>query len=219
MDFFSWLPIIIFIYAASTIFGTNQKKPQNRRPPYNRPQNGPQNSRPTSSQQETKQSRPQWREMFEELERELFPKEVQTDTSSRTSTTKRYPTSSQRYDSEGTSGTEGYGTEGRPSEDYLSAEGSWGVEGTSGNEGSTSREGALGNEGTSGREGNLGVAGAKKPQLELVGKQISNVGYPQQQAGFAFPSQAVNPLIQGVIWAEVLGKPRAHSKLAYKRRA
>ncbi|MGE4272605.1 MAG: hypothetical protein AB7E31_07005 [Desulfitobacterium sp.] len=218
MDFFSWLPIIIFIYAAFTIFGTSQKKPQNRRPPYNRPQDGSQSNRPTSSQQETKTSRPQWREMFEELERELFPKEMRPDSSSRTSTTKPYPTSPPKYNSEGTSGSEGYGTEGRPSEDYLSTEGSWGVEGTSGIEGSTSREGALGNEGTSGREGNWGVAGAKKPQLESVDKQISTVSYSQQQAGFAFPSQNLNPLVQGVIWAEVLGKPRAHSKLAYKRR-
>ncbi|AGA69436.1 hypothetical protein Desdi_1991 [Desulfitobacterium dichloroeliminans LMG P-21439] len=215
MDIFSWLPIIIFIYAVSTIFGTNQKKPQNRRPPYKRPQDGPQSNRTASSQQETKQGRPQWREMFEELERELFPKEMRPDSSPGTSTTKRYPTSSPSYDSEGTSGTEGYGTEGRPNEDVFSTEGSWGVEGTSGIEGSTSGEGTLGKEGVSGEEGNFGGAGAQRPSQ---GMQMPSVGSRQQQAGFAFPNQSVNPLVQGVIWAEVLGKPRVHSKFAYKRR-
>lgn len=208
MDLFSWLPILIFIYAVATVFNPDNKKPQNRRPP---------NNRPTYSPQETKPTRPNWREKFEELERELFPREVSTSQPPRPTSTSRYQTSSQEYGGEGTAGVEGFGTEGSSQyEEVFSTEGSWGIEGTGGVEGIAGTEGTFGNEGTVRGEGSIAMGkGSVKPERNpnsLSSRQ-------RQQNGAVIPGMSENPLVQGIIWAEVLGKPRAHSKLAYKRRS
>ena len=70
MDFSNLIPIIIFLYAAYTIFGSDSSKNQKKKPPnYQGPSGRPQ----TSKYQPKKESRSSsWREMFEELERELF---------------------------------------------------------------------------------------------------------------------------------------------------
>ncbi|HHY26112.1 MAG TPA: hypothetical protein GX523_05045 [Desulfitobacterium dehalogenans] len=196
MDLFSWLPVIIFIYAVATVFSSNNKKPQNRRPSNTGPQ-GPQRSRTPYSRQETKSTRPNWREMFEELERELFPKEEPIAQPSRPSTVKRYPSTTQDYRGEGTERVEGFATEG-----------SWGTEGTVGVEGSAGSEGTFGREGEKGRE-SLG-----KPER----KPNNTSPKPMDHERAAFPARSKNPLVQGVIWAEVLGKPRAYSKFSDKRR-
>ena len=205
MDLFSWLPVIIFIYAVSTIFSpNNNKKPQNRRPP---------NSRPTPySQQETKPTRPNWRDKFEELERELFPREVRPPQSPRPTSTTPYPTY-QEYGREGLEGSEGYSTEGT-----WGSEGTWGTEGIGGSEGSESWEGTLGNEGTSGLESRLSTQKGKG----MLGKPDAKQGIPAPQLTHqqrpVLPVISESPLVQGVIWAEILGKPRAHSGFSYKRR-
>lgn len=197
MDLFSWLPIIIFIYAVSTIFSPNKKKPQNRRPPTTRTQ-GPQGNRAPSSRQESKPARTGWREMFEELERELFPKEEPVSRPSQPSPAPRYPSTSQSY-----------GGEGSERVDRFSTEGSWGTEGTAGVEGSTGREGML-----STFSGEIGQGSSGKPQR----KPGNTSSQPIEQARPVFPSVSENPLVQGIVWAEVLGKPRAHNKYAYNRR-
>lgn len=191
MDLFSWIPIIIFIYAVSTIFSPNKKKPQNRRPPTTRPQ-GQQSDRTPYSRQETKPARSGWREMFEELERELFPKEEPIDRPSRPSPAPRYPSTPQSYGREGSEKVEGFSTEG-----------TWGTEGTAGVEGSVGSEGMWG-----GKE-SLG-----KPE----GKPRDASAKPVEQEKPVFPAVSDNPLVQGIIWAEVLGKPRAYNKYAYNRR-
>lgn len=217
MDIFSWLPIIIFIYAVSTIFGSQNKKPQSRRQPNNRPQGLPQSSRSTYSQRETKSTRPNWREKFEELERELFPKEVQTNQPSRTNPSRtstvpsRYQSPTQKYYPEDAVSTEGLGRE-----EVFSVEGVWGIEGSSGTEGSggieggSPREDPLNRKGLLGTEGKKVASGMPKPGLTTSEQKL--------QENSVFNIAPTNPVVQGVIWAEVLGKPRAHSKFAYKRR-
>lgn len=197
MDLFSWLPIIIFIYAISTIFGSNKKKPQNRRPPTTRPQ-GPQSNRAPYPRQETKPARTGWREMFEELERELFPKEEPISRPSQPSPAPRYPSTSQSYGGEGSERVEGFSTEG-----------TWGTEGTAGVEGSAGREGMLGT-----FSGEIGQEPSGKPQR----KPGNTSSKPIEQGRPVFPSVSENPFVQGIIWAEVLGKPRAYNKYANNRR-
>ncbi len=198
MDLFSWLPIIIFIYAVSTIFSPNKKKTQNRRPSTTRPQ-VPQGNRAPYSRQETKPARTGWREMFEELEQELFPKEEPISRPSQPSSAPRYPSTPQSY-----------GREGSERVDSFSAEGSWGMEGTAGVEGSAGREGMLG----STFSGGIGQESLGKPERKPGNASSKPIGQERP----VFPAVSDNPLVQGIVWAEVLGKPRAYNKYAYNRR-
>ncbi|TWH56257.1 hypothetical protein DesLBE_0452 [Desulfitobacterium sp. LBE] len=206
MDLFSWIPIIIFIYAVSTIFSPNKKKPQNRRPPTTRPQ-GQQSDRTPYSRQETKPARSGWREMFEELERELFPKEEPIDRPSRPSPAPRYPSTPQSYGREGSERVEGFSTEG-----------TWGTEGTAGVEGSVGSEGMWGSEGSFDRESAFSGKTGKESLGKPEGKPRYASAKPVEQEKPVFPAVSDNPLVQGIIWAEVLGKPRAYNKYAYNRR-
>lgn len=121
---------------------------------------------------------------------------------------------------QGTWGTEGtQGVEGtRGTEGTQGVEGTWGTEGTQGVEGTWGTEGTQGVEGTWGTEGTQGVEGTSEyrgtggievcpPDTEReTGEKIPRVA--QKQSGFGFPTTE-NQLVQGIVWAEILGKPRA----------
>jgi hypothetical protein len=99
---------------------------------------------------------------------------------------------------EGTEGIEGSGN----GEGMAGVEGSAGIEGTSGVEGSGDGEGAAGIEGTQGREGKWVIRETPGAVLTAPGEAAS---------GFFAPDFKLDEreLRQGVIWAEVLGRPRA----------
>jgi len=203
MDFFSFLPIIIFIYAIATMFNPKNKAPKNRR----------QNPSPP---QET------WRERMEELERQWFPQEFDPKPQTRQRQPERTMNPSpEEQRREGYAKTEGFGTEG-----------------ISGSEGSQDNEGVWGTEGTFGSEGTIGAEGYHEPERNFAteespkSKDIPNlVGLPkpnpkevqsrepkQQESLTRFPGITEDSLMQGVIWAEVLGKPRARGGWSYARR-
>jgi hypothetical protein len=207
MDIFSFLPIVIFIYAIATIFNPGNKSPNKRR-------QGPQQGSGRSPSQFPAPKT--WREKIEELERELFPKEEdQRQQTRRTPPFETHP-SSEGYGTEGYAGIEGSsGVEGS-----TGVEGSWGLEGTSGTEGS------LRNEGTYVSEGNLDTKeyptskGTPRRTEPLTSSpEVGQSSKPTlQENPSTFPIITKNPLVQGVIWAEVLGKPRARDGWSYGRR-
>jgi hypothetical protein len=98
---------------------------------------------------------------------------------------------------EGISGSEG--TQG--------IEGTLGSEGTQGIEGTSGIEGTQGIEGTSGYEGNWGIKGTPGQGVQALAST------PRREAvyGFLNPDFRLNEqeILQGIIWAEVLGRPRA----------
>ena len=206
MGFFFWLPILIFFYAVATIFSPNSKKgPQkrNQRPnSYGSQRYQPRstsNQRPQTAQ--TKSSRPTWRDMFEELERELFPKE----------TTHKEPVSSADYHQpkkeRGDLRVETAGSKAQTTyPETISTEGGWGTEG---------REGV---EGTAGIEGTSSYEGSSSTPRQVYDKPQTQPKAPMKQERVAFTPASPNPLVQGVIWAEVLGKPRAYNKMNFRRR-
>jgi hypothetical protein len=233
MDIFSFLPIIIFIYAIVTIFNPGNKNPRNPRTPFPPPET--------------------WKEKAEEIERMWFPQEVGQKlprpplpkpgrttrperTEGRPGWAKPQPfedaPSSEGYGSEGYPGTEGLGTEGQSGvEGSSGSEGVWGTEGTFGTEGTYGSEGTYGNEGTPGVEGayrtyrNPPVKGPQnneilnKKETPPVSPKKGRVTEQKKQANLAgIPTTTQDPIIQGVIWAEVLGKPRARTSWSNTRR-
>lgn len=105
---------------------------------------------------------------------------------------------------EGTAGIEG--TEG--------IEGTAETEGTAGVEGSASSEGTTGSEGSADIEGTAGIEGTQGREGKLVSKETQERALPapgEAAAGFFAPDFKIDEqeLRQGVIWAEVLGRPRA----------
>lgn len=175
MDFFSFLPIIIFIYAIATMFNPKNKAPKNRR----------QNPSPPQGT---------WKERMEELERQWFPQEV----AQKPQPQPIEPTIRQS--------SEGFGTEGiSGSEGSFNTEGVWGTEGTYGSEGS------FGSEGTIEAEKSRGL-------LEPSPKEVRTGKPKHQENPVKFPKITEDSLRQGVIWAEVLGKPRARGGWSYNRR-
>lgn len=207
MDIFSFVPIIILLYAVSAIFNPSGNK--NRRNPNQNPndrhrQNPQYNSRPSSAP-----SPDRWREKFEELERQWFPKEearVPLGGSAR-----KVPPlygSYEPYEPEGTSGSEGYGG----GEGSLGAEGSSGAEGGSGSEGISGTEGSWGTEGTAGVEGSYTQ---RSSEVKTLPTRAANAAKPKTNV-FAPSASAVSAstLMQGVIWSEVLGKPHGRSRWA-----
>lgn len=90
----------------------------------------------------------------------------------------------------------------RPSSEGFESDGYTSPEGTSGAEGTAGTEGTSGTEGTPGMEGTEGSAPMKlEPQAAPAKKPQEN---PMSSLSITEES-----LRQGVIWAEVLGKPRA----------
>ncbi len=173
MDFFSFLPIIIFIYAIATMFNPKNKAPNNRR----------QNPSPPQGT---------WRERVEEFERQMFPQEVARKPRPYTAEPTRRP-GSESFGSEGYAGTEGFGTEGTG-----------------------------GTEGTFGSEGTIGVEGYSGPDLggsnEPIPKEVQTSKQKQQEDLTRFPRITEDSLMQGVVWAEILGKPRARGGWSYGRK-
>lgn len=207
MDILSFLPIIILLYAISAIFNPSGNK--NRRNPNQNPNNNPRQNPPYNPRPSSAPSPDRWREKFEELERQWFPKQETGRT--QTGTAQKVPPlygSYESYEPEGTSGSEGYGG----GEGYLSTEGSSGGEGTSGTEGISGTEGSWGTEGTAGVEGNYTQ---RSPQVKTMAPKVpGNAAKVKTQTKVAVSSSpAVSPgtLMQGVIWSEVLGKPRSRS--------
>ncbi|WP_425800430.1 hypothetical protein ACHOLT_10655 [Desulfitobacterium sp. Sab5] len=156
MDFFSFLPIIIIIYAIVTMFNPKNKTPRNKR----------QNPFPFQGT---------WMQKIEELERQMFPQEVAV----------KPPTN--RGEPMMRSSSEGFGSEG-----YISQEGTSGTEGT------------WGTEGTPGTEGTW-----ESDTLKLSPQDAPTKQPEKQQNPMSLPRITEESLMQGVIWAEVLGKPRA----------
>jgi Collagen triple helix repeat (20 copies). len=83
--------------------------------------------------------------------------------------------------------------------------GAWGIEGIAGIEGSQGIEGTWGDEGTQGIEGTSSYESVRRietipstPQREAVSGFFNPDFHPNEQE-----------LLQGIIWAEVLGRPRA----------
>lgn len=83
--------------------------------------------------------------------------------------------------------------------------GAWGIEGIAGIEGSQGIEGTWGDEGTQGIEGTSSYKSVRRietipstPQREAVSGFFNPNFHPNEQE-----------LLQGIIWAEVLGRPRA----------
>lgn len=144
MDFFSFLPIIIIIYAIVTMFNPKNKTPRNKR----------QNPFPFQGT---------WMQKIEELERQMFPQEVAV----------KPPTS--RGEPMMRSSSEGFGSEG-----YISQEGTPGTEGT-----------------------------WESDTLKLSPQDAPTKQSEKQQNPMSLPRITEESLMQGVIWAEVLGKPRA----------
>ncbi|MDD2235028.1 MAG: hypothetical protein PHZ11_08210 [Desulfitobacteriaceae bacterium] len=104
---------------------------------------------------------------------------------------------------EGTSGYEGIqGIEGTSGyEGIQGIEGTSGYEGIQGIEGTSGYEGIQGIEGTSGYEGIQGIEGTpgqRAQAFEVASGFLNPDFYPNKQE-----------LLQGIIWAEVLGRPRA----------
>lgn len=172
MDFFSLLPIILFIYAIMTIFNPGGKNQKNKKPVPR-----PQRPNPESFRRPPSDNTPKtWRDWFEELERELFTKDhipkkeiPERDTTAPDTIYETYQT------------FEGMGREGMA-----------GVEGR-GDEEETS------------------------PIREVAVINASKTGGMSQTKG-TFPRISESSLKQGVIWAEVLGKPRALKKWEYGRK-
>lgn len=109
---------------------------------------------------------------------------------------------------EGTSGSEG--TQGN--EGIAGYEGIQGIEGTSGYEGTQGTEGTSGSEGIPGIEGITGNEGYWSKGIP--GEGIDSLKpVPPKEAVFGFFDPDFHPneqeLLQGIIWAEVLGRPRA----------
>ncbi|MHB8073528.1 hypothetical protein [Desulfosporosinus fructosivorans] len=86
---------------------------------------------------------------------------------------------------------------------YVETEGTQGIEGIQGTEGSQGIEGTQGTEGTSEYVGILGLE-AYKSADEIPGEEITT-----NSIGLSGVSVTELDLVQGVIWAEILGKPRA----------
>lgn len=115
---------------------------------------------------------------------------------------------------EGEAGVEGSWAEAAVSgaEGTSGSEGTQGIEGTSGYEGTQGIEGTAGTEGTLGREGTPGYEGYWSKGIP--GERIPVlIPIPQKEAVFGFFDSDFHPneqeLLQGIIWAEVLGPPRA----------
>lgn len=116
------------------------------------------------------------------------------------------------YGTEGTQGVEGtWGVEG-----IQGVEGTWGVEGTQGVEGIEGTEGTQGVEGIEGVEGTQGIEGIGNYVGILGQEAYKSAGAPLQEKNrgasglsgvHCFSTQS--GLAQAVIWAEILGKPRA----------
>lgn len=106
---------------------------------------------------------------------------------------------------EAAKGQEGeWGDEGRPDEE----EGAMGVEGMMGSEGTPGIEGTASSEGLSLERISMeqgAVFGINQPPV-LNGKENPKVPIGNGNDGFPVTE---NVLMQGVIWAEILGKPRA----------
>lgn len=96
--------------------------------------------------------------------------------------------------------TEGYYVE---TEGTQGIEGSQGIEGIQGTEGSQGIEGIQGTEGTSDYVGILGLD-AYKSTDETPGEEIA-----RNPIGLSGVSVTERELVLAVIWAEILGKPRA----------
>lgn len=186
-NIFSYLPIIIFVYAIVTMFNPKNKAPRNQR----------QNRLPPQGT---------WKQKMEELERQMFPQEVARIPQTRqTEPTMR----------SGSEGSEGFGSEG-----YTSTEGTSGTEGTGGTEGTPGTEGTWGTEGTYGSEGSSGSKEIStfKDTLEPSPKAVRTKKPEQQENPMSLPRITEDSLMQGVIWAEVLGKPRARGGWSDSRR-
>lgn len=98
-----------------------------------------------------------------------------------------------------------------PRDYYLETEGTQGVEGIQGVEGTQGTEGTQGVEGTQGTEGTseyVGILGleAYKSAIETPGEGMNM--NPSGLSGVQV-SLTEKELVQGVMWAEILGKPRA----------
>lgn len=88
---------------------------------------------------------------------------------------------------------------------YIETEGTEGVEGTQGIEGTQGTEGTQGIEGTGDYVGILGLEaykGAKQTPIEEIANNPSGLSGLQL-------SLTEREIVQGVLWAEILGKPRA----------
>lgn len=97
-------------------------------------------------------------------------------------------------------------------------EGEWGDEGRPTNmrpamsdEGSIGVEGSVGTEGIAGTEGSAGTEGIFVPQKKLSTKEKANLRTVSSAAatGVWDNELSMKDLVRGVIWSEVLGRPRA----------
>lgn len=180
MEFSNLIPIIIFLYAAFTIFGSDSSKNQKKKPTnYQEPSDKPQ----TYKYQPKKESRSSgWREMFEELERELFSIGEKMEEPAR----RPYPTPTP-------SPAEYSGRDRERVEEVLTPR----VE-SSRQESYAPRVETL--------QPNLTPQPQSRSTPQAKNPYASGRQSVAQPSGF-IPSS--NPLVQGVIWAEVLGKPRS----------
>ncbi len=110
------------------------------------------------------------------------------------------------FETEGTQGIEG----------NSGIERTWGAEGALGIEGTSGIDGYRGIEGTRGIEGAFGIEGTDK-YAGMLGQEVyKSAGVPdQKKTGYPSGSGGVHlslsqrELVQAVVWAEILGKPRA----------
>jgi hypothetical protein len=122
----------------------------------------------------------------------------------------KYGKRPENMNAEGAAAVEGVWAEAAAS----GTEGTSGGEGTQGIEGTSDYEGTQGIEGTSGYEGAQGIEGISGYESTRRIERIPDIAYtPQREAAYGFLKYDFHPneqeLLQGVIWAEVLGRPRA----------
>lgn len=96
------------------------------------------------------------------------------------------------------------------SEGTTGIEGTSGVEGSSGVEGTSGIEGVSGTEGTPGSEGTVGVEGSNTKSLRQSSERRLIPSRTEDSQYFLDLTE--ENLIHGMIWAQVLGKPRARIK-------
>ncbi|AHF08526.1 hypothetical protein [Desulfitobacterium metallireducens] len=92
----------------------------------------------------------------------------------------------------------------------MGLEGTIGIEGTAGDEGTLGIEGAIGVEGNSGVEGTSGTEGASGQEDTAEAKPLSTLKRSLQAGGKSITNIPNNEdLINAVVWAEILNKPKA----------
>ena len=217
MDIFSFIVLFMIMWAVSAFLNSVKTQHDRKRPPFpsefpwNRlPENRPPQNRPAeNSPFETRPLDNRLPENPREKRMTLGTPtrewEMVEIPSGKVRKSEGWVVKSQRLD--GREGSEGI-------------EGSIGLEGSAGLEGISGSEGRFGTEGTLGKEGSFGTEGR---DLKAMGPATSEDKTETLKEQFEnrplLPNLSGGNLAEGVIWAEILGKPKARlSGSIYRRR-